>query len=67
MIANNEILCSYGFCNNELSGITIYSSIADISANYVHANKIGIQSLGNSEVTIVGNENADHEYETQRI
>ena len=66
-IANNEILCSYGFCDNELSGITVYSSIADISANYIHANKIGIQSLGNSEVTIVGNENAVYENETQRI
>ncbi|MCF7859834.1 MAG: T9SS type A sorting domain-containing protein [Candidatus Cloacimonetes bacterium] len=66
-ISNNEIMCTYGFCDNNLSGITIYSSIADINANYIHANLIGLQSLGNSEVAILGNENAVNENETQRI
>lgn len=66
-ISNNEIKRSNSLSDNNISGITIYSSIADIKANYVHANRIGIQSLGYSEVIILGNDSAGNETETQRI
>lgn len=66
-ISNNEVFCSYGFCDNDLSCITIYSSIANLQANYIHGNVIGLQSLGNSQIYVNGNQNATNETQTQRI
>jgi hypothetical protein len=66
-ISNNEVFCSYGFCDNDLSGITIYSSIANLQDNYIHGNVIGLQSLGNSQIYVNGNQNATNETQTQRI
>jgi tetratricopeptide (TPR) repeat protein len=66
-IYNNTIFCSFGGCDNDLAGITVYSSIADIQGNVITSNQIGIQSLNYSRVYITGNSAARYEDETQRI
>jgi tetratricopeptide (TPR) repeat protein len=67
-ISNNTIYCEGGNCNTEMTGITVYSSIADIlDNNYIHDNYIGVQSLGTSLVNIIGNQAAGNEGATQRI
>jgi hypothetical protein len=50
-----------------MSGITIYSSFADIVDNNIRSNRIGVQSLGNSQINITGDENAIVEDSTQII
>jgi len=66
-ISDNEIYCSYGFCDNHLAGITIYSSVADLQNNYIHENNIGVQCLAYSQTTIIGDSTATDETQTQRI
>ncbi|MCK9401000.1 MAG: T9SS type A sorting domain-containing protein [Bacteroidales bacterium] len=65
-ITNNLIYCTFG-CQNDLAGITAYSSIAEIQNNNIYTNEIGIQSLNFSRLYITGNQNARDESETQRI
>jgi tetratricopeptide (TPR) repeat protein len=66
-ISDNIIYCSFGGCTNDLAGITVYSSIADIQNNYIYLNQIGIQSLSFSRLYITGNSSANSEDQTQRI
>lgn len=66
LITDNLIYCSFG-CTNDLTGITVYSSIADIHNNYIYSNQIGIQSLGYSRLYITGDSGANSEDQTQRI
>jgi hypothetical protein len=66
-IIGNEIFCSSGNCDNDLTGITVYSSLAEISNNNIHDNQIGLQSLNFSNIQVLGNKDASFEHETQRI
>jgi tetratricopeptide (TPR) repeat protein len=67
-ISNNTIFCEESNCTHSISGITLYSSVADITVrNNIHHNCIGIQSLGNSQVKLLGDPTATNENDAQRI
>ncbi len=67
IISNNIIKNAINSNIQGMSGIQLYSSNAIITMNDIHDNSIGINSLNNSQVEIVGYKLATVEEETQQI
>lgn len=64
-ITSNEIFSTNA--SGDCRAIDVFFSRANISNNHIHDNKYGVAAFGNSETTILGNQNANYVSQTQRF
>ncbi len=64
-ITSNEIFSTNA--SGDCRAIDVFFSRANISNNHIHDNKYGVTAFGNSETTILGNQNANYVSQTQRF